>query len=280
MSGRESKSNIDINNSHLELEQNSKFEEWTENRQCQLIDEIYPASQNEDISKKNTDEDNKSEVEERKSTSLDSEVSEEKNPKPIEINIKNKDSVENNKDSIKIPVKTNIIFSENDENSLENCLDQFNESNLESLNQSENLNNEESIKINLMNEANSSPKPKLIGKKAKRRWKFKSICKASKKNKINRYPDTFIDSDLANLFNNKKNNNIIEPENGDRLDTQKINYSDVWCNRKYYCSGYSPHIIEISESITRNHISFGNIWQTMSTNCNSSEASGFNFVDN
>lgn len=279
MSEKESKSNNDINNSHFEFEQNSKFEEWTENRQCQLIEEIYPASQNEDISKKNTDEDNKNEVEDRKSTSLDSEVSEEKNPKPIEINIKNKDTVENNKDNIKIPVKTNIIFSENDENSLINCLDQFDESNLESLNQSENSNNEESIKINLMNETNSSPKPKLIGKKAKRKWKFKSIRKASKKNKINGFLDAFLDSDLASLFN-KKSNNIIEPENGDRLDTQKINYSDVCCNRKYYCSGYSPHIIEISESITRNHISFGNFWQTMSTNCNSSEASGFNFVDN
>jgi len=266
-------SNIDINNSHLEfnIDPHSKYDEFTENHHCELIDEIYPPSQNEELIKNNSNEDNKSEIEDNKrSTSLDSKLDEDKNPNPIKINIK--DSIEDNKDISKNFVEDNIFLSENEDNAFQNYLakiPEIKESNFESVSQSDNSINEVTYMIKFKNEINYDSKPNLVGKKTKRKWKLKKIRKSSKKNKTD-----FIRT-CSELVSNKKNNNEEDlDKDGDRLDIRGINFSYIYCNKKYYRNGYSPHEIEFSESLARYHASFGNSWQTISTKCNSYEGSG------
>jgi 5-methylcytosine-specific restriction endonuclease McrA len=132
--------------------------------------------------------------------------------------------------------------------------------------QSESISNEVTFKIGLNNEI----KPKLIGKKTKRKWKLQAIHqRTSKKNKIN----DFIIRTCLELVN-FKNNNIAEDEDGDRLNIRENNFPEVYCNRKFYSRGYSPHIIELEESLTRYNASFRNL-ETISTKCNSLEANGY-----
>lgn len=292
--------NKNMNNSHQEMniEPHSNYYELFENRKCRLIDEIYPPSQNEnleDVDKNCANEENKIEFEQRKSTSFDSMISEGKNPKPIKINIKDsskendkdipknpkplenniKDfSKENDQDISKNPFETHNFLSDDEEKPFEDYLNKIKEPDLKSPDQSEKSDNEESIKIELgNNKSNYSFKPKLIGKKTKRKWKLQAINETSKKNKLNAFLQTNLELDLACLLNNKRNNNE-EDEDGDRLDIWENNFSEICCNRKFYWRGYSPHIIELSESLTRNHASFRNDWQMLSTNFNSFEASG------
>lgn len=275
MSESENQSNIDIKNSNNEIsmDQHSKYEELIGDLKCQLTDEIYPPQNEEDAHNK-YDQDNKSEADDRKSTNLDSVISEEDknpNPKPIKIVIKN--STEEDKDITKNLSETNINLSDNEDNFLQHYLDQIKEPQLESpiQNQSENSNNEVTYKIELNNEINCNPKFKLIGKKTKRNWKLQALrLRTSKKNKIN----DFIIRTCLELGNNY-NNNIEENEDGDRLNFPENNFPEVNCNRKFYQRGYSPHIIELSDTLTRYHVSFGNDWETISTKCNSLEANGY-----
>ena len=275
MSESENRSNIDIKNSNNEInmDQHSKYEELIGDLKCQLTDEIYPPQNEEDAHNK-YDQDNKSEADDRKSTNLDSVISEEDknpNPKPIKIAIKN--STEEDKDITKNLSETNINLSDNEDNFLQHYLDQIKEPQLESpiQNQSENSNNEVTYKIELNNEINCNPKFKLIGKKTKRNWKLQALrLRTSKKNKIN----DFIIRTCLELGNNY-NNNIEENEDGDRLNFPENNFPEVNCNRKFYQRGYSPHIIELSDTLTRYHVSFGNDWETISTKCNSLEANGY-----
>ena len=275
MSESENQSNIDIKNSNNEIsmDQHSKYEELIGDLKCQLTDEIYPPQNEEDAHNK-YDQDNKSEADDRKSTNLDSVISEEDknpNPKPIKIAIKN--STEEDKDITKNLSETNINLSDNEDNFLQHYLDQIKEPQLESpiQNQSENSNNEVTYKIELNNEINCNPKFKLIGKKTKRNWKLQALrLRTSKKNKIN----DFIIRTCLELGNNY-NNNIEENEDGDRLNFPENNFPEVNCNRKFYQRGYSPHIIELSDTLTRYHVSFGNDWETISTKCNSLEANGY-----
>lgn len=274
MSENEVQSNININNSHLEMniDPHSKYDELIENRYCQLIDEIYPPSQNEeDIHKKKYDEENKSESDEMKSTNLDSMINEEeKNPSPIIIDIKN--SIKNDKDISKNRIGANINLSDNEDYTLQYYLEKMKEPKLElpSQSQFENSSKEITFKIELNNEVNYNSKSKLIGKKTKRKWKHKAISETSKKNKIN----DFIIKTRLELVNNK-NNNITEDEDGDRLDIRENNFSELYCNRKFYLRSYSPHIIEMSESLIRYNILFWNDSQTISTKCNSLETNRY-----
>jgi hypothetical protein len=277
MSESENQSNIDIKNSNNEIsmDQHSKYEELIGDLKCQLTDEIYPPQNEEDAHNK-YDQDNKSEADDRKSTNLDSVISEEDknpNPKPIKIVIKN--STEEDKDITKNLSETNINLSDNEDNFLQHYLDQIKEPQLESpiQSQSENSNNEVTYKIELNNEINCNPKFKLIGKKTKRNWKLQALrLRTSKKNKIN----DFIIRTCLELVN-FKNNNIAEDdedEDGDRLNIRENNFPEVYCNRKFYSRGYSPHIIELEESLTRYNASFRNL-ETISTKCNSLEANGY-----
>ena len=275
MSESENQSNIDIKNSNNEIsmDQHSKYEELIGDLKCQLTDEIYPPQNEEDAHNK-YDQDNKSEADDRKITNLDSVISEEDknpNPKPIKIVIKN--STEEDKSISKNLSETNINLSDNEDNFLQHYLDQIKEPQLESpiQSQSENSNNEVTYKIELNNEINCNPKFKLIGKKTKRNWKLQALrLRTSKKNKIN----DFIIRTRLELVNND-NNNIEENEDGDRLNFPENNFPEVYCNRKFYQRGYSPHIIELSDTLTRYHVSFGNDWETISTKCNSLEANGY-----
>ena len=275
MSESENQSNIDIKNSNNEIsmDQHSKYEELIGDLKCQLTDEIYPPQNEEDAHNK-YDQDNKSEADDRKITNLDSVISEEDknpNPKPIKIVIKN--STEEDKDITKNLSETNINLSDNEDNFLQHYLDQIKKPQLESpiQSQSENSNNEVTYKIELNNEINCNPKFKLIGKKTKRNWKLQALrLRTSKKNKIN----DFIIRTCLELGNNY-NNNIEENEDGDRLNFPENNFPEVNCNRKFYQRGYSPHIIELSDTLTRYHVSFGNDWETISTKCNSLEANGY-----
>ena len=281
MSENENQSNNDIKESHNDnnIDPHSNYEELFGSRQIPLIDEIFLSSPNEkDDHKKNYDGDNKSEADDQKSTSLDSMVSEqEKNssPKPIQINIKN--SIDNDKDKAisENIFEPNMNLSDNDYNTIEYYLNQFTEikePRLESpsQSQSESSDNEVTVKIELKNENNCNSKPNLIGKKTKRKWDFQAKRRrTSKKNKIN---DFFIRACLE-LVNNQ-NNNIPEDEDGDRLNIQENNFAEIYCNRKFYRNGYSPHIIGLTDTLTRYQVSFGN-WQTISTKCNSLEATGY-----
>ena len=265
MSKNENQSNNEIN-----MDPHYNYEELIGNRQCQLTDEIYPPQNEEDANNK----DNKSETDDRKSTNLDSAVSEEDknpnpNPKPINIVIKN--STEEEKCIAKNLSEININFSDNEDNSLQYYLDKINEPKLESPSQihSENSSYEVTYKIKFNKEINCNPKINLIGKKTKRKWKKQALRKISKKNKINDFIKTCIE-----LVNNK-NNNIAEGEDGDRLDLRDDNFPEVYCNKRFYRRGYSPHMLELSESITRYQVSFRNDWQTISTKCNSLEANGY-----
>jgi len=270
MSKNENQSNIDTKNSNNEINMDPhyNYEELIGNRQCQLTDEIYPPQNEEDANNK----DNKSEDEDKRSTNFDSMVSEEDenpNPKPIKIVIKN--STEKEKCIAKNLSEININFSDNEDNFLQYYLDKIDEPKLESPSQSKSENpcNEVTYRIKFNNEINCNPKLNLIGKKTKRKWKKQALRKISKKNKINDFIRTCIE-----LVNNK-NNNIAEGEDGDRLDLRDDSFPEVYCNKKFYHSGYSPHMIELSESITRYHASFRNDWQTISTKCNSLEANGY-----
>ena len=281
MSENENQSNNDIKDSHNDnnIDPHSNYEELIGSRQIPLMDEIYLSSPNEkDDHKKNYDGDNKSEADDQKSTSLDSKVSEQEknsNSKPIQINIKN--SIDNDKDKAisKNIFEANINLSDNDSNNFQNYLDHFEEIKelkLESpsQSQSESSDNEITVKIELKNEINCNSKPNLIGKKTKRKWEFQAKrSRTSKKNKIN---DFYIENYLE-LVNNK-NNNIPEDEDGDILNIQDNNFPEICSNRKFYINGYSPHIIGLTETLTRYHAPFGN-WQTTSTKCNSLESNGY-----
>ena len=279
MSEKKIQPNIDIKNSHIDIniDPHSGYEELIGSHHCSLIDEIYHSSPNEeDAQKKNCDGDNKSEADDRKSTNLDSISNEDEknpNPKPIQINIKN--SIEKDKDIPKNLSEGNINLSDNENNNFQDYLEQMEEPKSESSSQiqSESTSNEVTFKIGLNNEINNNSKPKFIGKKTKRKWKLQAIPqRTSKKNKIN----DFIIRTYLELVN-FKNNNIAEDdedEDGDRLNIRENNFPEVNCNRKFYSRGYSPHIIELEESLTRYNASFRNL-ETISTKCNSLEANGY-----
>ena len=275
MSQSEIQSNIDTKNANNEInmDPHSKYEELIGNYQCQLTDEIYPPQNEEDTNNKNFDHDNQSEADDKKSTKIDSVISEKEknpNPKPIKIAIKN--STEEDKIISKNNSEININLSDNEDNFLQNYLDQINEPKLESPSESqssESSNKEVTFKIKLNKEINCNSNPNLLGKKTKRKWEQQAKSEISKKNKIKDFIRTFLE--LVKY----KNNNIAEDEDGDRLNIRENNFPEVCCNQKFYGSGYSPHIIELSESLTRYHVSFGNDWQTISTKSNSLEANGY-----
>ena len=54
-------------------------------------------------------------------------------------------------------------------------------------------------------------------------------------------------------------------EDGDRLESSLIDFSEISCNIIRYNSGYSPHIEDIQDepdSLTRDHAPFGTYLQT------------------
>jgi hypothetical protein len=98
----------------------------------------------------------------------------------------------------------------------------------------------------------------LIGKKTNRENELQVERNPQEEIKFNDYDYDYFED----LFNNMT---YRDGEDGDRLESSLINFSEISCNIIRYNSGYSPHIVDIQDEpdfLTRDHAPSGTYLQT------------------
>jgi hypothetical protein len=236
---------VDISN-HEEI--SDRYDDFGE-KECPLADEMLSLEQ-----KAKNENSEVREILGNKSTGVDSMIKQDINQEHINIDLKEKDSCKDfSKNSGEI--KINLTQEEKALCTFDG-LDHEKDLNSEpSSNQPKKSNNENVILIP-EEENNNYSENILIGKKTNRENELQEERKPLEEVEFNNY-DCFED-----LFNNMT---YRDGEDGDRLESSLINFSEINCNIIRYNSDYSPHIEDIQdepEFSARDHAPFGTYLQS------------------
>ena len=220
-------------------------------KECLLADEMQKLEEKDKAKNENSEV---SEILGNKSTGMDSMIKQAKSQEHINIDLKEKDRIKDfSKNSGEIKIK---LTQEEKALCTFDDLDHEKDLNSEpSSNQPKKSNNENAILIP-EEENNYYSESILIGKKTNRENELQVERKPQEEVEFNDF-DFFED-----LFNNMT---YKDGEDGDRLESSLIDFSEISCNIIRYNSGYSPHIEDIQDepdSLTRDHAPFGTYLQT------------------